>query len=340
MINVALIGLGYWGPNLLRNMSSIEDVRIVTLCDKNIENANGFKKQLFPDVNVVDDYKEVANDSSVDAVLIATPIETHFEIGAFLLSSGKHVFIEKPLARNVEECVRLIDLAAARKLVLMVGHVFEYNPAVRWIRDYIKQGELGNILYLYSQRVNLGRIQNSTNALWSFAPHDISIVNYWLGKEPVSVSVRGFSCLTNNIEDVVFVVLDYPEGVGVHLHLGWLDPRKIRLMTLVGSRKMLVYDDVSMDSKIRIYDKGFAGLDEFLEVPQNYAEFQFKLRSGDIVIPKINFHEPVQIECEHFVDCIMSGKTPDTDGLNGLSVVKTLEAAEKSLKQGGKPIHM
>jgi predicted dehydrogenase len=340
IVNVAMLGLGYWGPNLARNLVSLEGVRIAALCDLDTERAEAFRRRFCPEARVVSDYRILAGDPLIDAVVIATPIRTHHEIGSFLLAAGKHVFIEKPLARTAEECRELIDLAERHQRVLMAGHVFEFNVAVQKIKQYIDRGELGKLFYVYSQRVNLGRIQNDVNALWSFAPHDVSIMNYWFGQEPARVAARGFSCLHSGIEDVVFVTLEYPNGVGAHLHLGWLDPRKLRLMTLVGSKKMLVYDDVSLDAKIQIYDKGISDLHKFLEAPETFAEFQFKLRVGDLVIPTLQFGEPLQSECQHFVDCVRNGQRPLTDGLSGLRVVKVLEAAERSLKQEGRPIEI
>ena len=335
MVNVAMLGLGYWGPNLVRNLVSLEGVTLTALCDLDLKRAESFRQRFCPDARVIGDYHRLADDPQVDAVVIATPIRSHFELGSFLLASGKHVFIEKPLARTTEECRKLIDLAALYNRVLMVGHVFEYNVAVQKIKQYIDGGELGKLFYVYSQRVNLGRIQHDVNALWSFAPHDISILNYWFGQEPVRVSARGFSYLNSGVEDVVFVTLEYPNGVGAHLHLGWLDPRKVRLMTLVGSKKMLVYDDVSLDAKIQIFDKGIADLHNFLEAPDSFAQFQFQLRVGDLVVPTIQFGEPLQSECQHFIECVTTGAPPHTDGLSGLRVVKALEAAEQSLRNGG-----
>ena len=340
IVNVAMLGLGYWGPNLARNLASIDGVQIAALCDLDIERAETFRKRYCPNARVINDYRDVASDPLIDAVVIATPIRTHHEIGSFLLAAGKHVFIEKPMARTADQCRDLIDLAEREKRVLMAGHVFEFNVAVQEIKQYIDRGELGKLFYVYSQRVNLGRIQNDVNALWSFAPHDVSIMNYWFGQEPARVSARGFSFLHNGIEDVVFVTLEYPNGVGAHLHLGWLDPRKIRLMTLVGSKKMLVYDDVSLDAKIQVYDKGISDLHNFLEAPETFAEFQFKLRVGDLVIPTLQFGEPLHSECQHFIDCVRSGERPLTDGSSGLRVVKVLEAAELSLKQQGRPIDL
>lgn len=340
MVNIAMLGLGYWGPNLVRNLVSLEGAKLTALCDLDVKRAESFRQRFCPDARVIGDYRQLADDAEIDAVVIATPIRTHYELGSFLLAAGKHVFIEKPLARTTEECRKLIDLAALHNRVLMVGHVFEYNVAVQKIKQYIDGGELGKLFYVYSQRVNLGRIQHDVNALWSFAPHDISILNYWFGQEPVRISARGFCYLNTGVEDVVFVTLEYPNGVGAHLHLGWLDPRKVRLMTLVGSKKMLVYDDVSLDAKIRIYDKGIADLDNFLEAPDSFAQFQFQLRVGDLVVPTIQFGEPLQSECRHFINCITTGAPPNTDGQNGLRVVKALEAAERSLREGGTSIDL
>ena len=340
MVNVAMIGLGYWGPNLLRNLVSLGDVRVSALCDLDMKRAEANRKRFCPDARIVADYRSLGDDPQIEAVVVATPIRTHFEIGSLFLASGKHMLIEKPLAQTTEECQQLIDLAERHQRLLMVGHVFEYNVAVQRIKQYIDQGELGKLFYIYSQRVNLGRIQNDVNALWSFAPHDVSIVNYWLGQEPVRVMARGFSYLNSGIEDVVFVTLEYPGGVGVHLHLAWLDPRKVRLMTLVGSKKMLVYDDVSQDARIQIYDKGIAHLDDFLRTPETFAEFQFQIRVGDLVIPTLQFGEPLQNECRHFIDCIKDGRQPFSDGWSGLRVVRAVEAAERSLKQTGQPVEL
>lgn len=340
MINLAMVGLGYWGPNLVRNFAALENARIAALCDVDPKRAETIRQRFCPAAEIVTDHRALADEAHIDAVVISTPIRTHFELGSFFLTAGKHVFIEKPLARTVAECRELIDLARTHKRTLMVGHVFEYNEAVQRIKQYLSTGELGRLFYVYSQRVNLGRIQNDVNALWSFAPHDVSIMNYWLEQEPVSVSARGFSYLSSGVEDVVFVTLEYPGGLGVNLHLAWLDPRKVRLMTLVGSKKMLVYDDVSLDAKIQLYDKGIAQLHDFLEAPETFAEFQFQIRSGDLVIPTIPFSEPLQSECRHFLECLEKNQIPRTDGENGLRVVRVLEAAERSLRQGGAPIKL
>jgi len=340
MIHVAMVGVGYWGPNLLRNLVGLEGVTVSTLCDLDAKRAEKLQQRFCPQARISTNFRDVAADSRIDAVVIATPIRTHFQLASLFLTSGKHVLVEKPLARTADECQALIDLAERHRRVLMVGHVFEYNSAVRRIKQYLDDGELGKLFYVYSQRVNLGRIQRDVNALWSFAPHDLSIMNYWLGQEPARISARGFSYLNGGVEDVVFVTLEYPNGVGAHLHLAWLDPRKVRLMTLVGSKKMIVYDDVSMDAKIQLYDKGVAGLDGFLESPESFAQFQFQIRVGDVVIPTFAFDEPLQSECRHFAECIQTGKRPLSDGWDGLKVVRVLEAAERSLKQSGQVIEL
>jgi predicted dehydrogenase len=338
MTRIAMIGVGYWGPNLLRNLVATDGARVVTVCDMDVARAEKTQKRLCPWAKLTANVEEVAADPEVDAVVIATPIRTHRELVGRFLEADKHVLVEKPLARTVEECRALIDLAERHRRTLMVGHVFKYNAAVRRIKQYLEEGTLGKLLYIYSQRVNLGRIQHDVNALWSFAPHDLSIMNYWLGKDPVRVSARGFSYLNTGIEDVVFVTIEYPDGEGLHLHLGWLDPRKVRLMTLVGTKKMLVYDDVSLDAKIQLYDKGITNLHGFLEAPESYAQFQFQIRQGDLTIPTFPFDEPLQNEIRHFIECVKSGRRPLSDGWDGLKVVRVLEAADLSLKQQGRPV--
>lgn len=340
MIKVAVVGLGYWGPNLVRNLASLSGVQVSGVCDLDVHRAETVCQRFCPEAAIVRDHQELAADPQIDAVVIATPIRTHFELGRFFLAAGKHVLIEKPLAQTVSECQQLIHLADQYQRVLMVGHVFEFNASVRRIKQYLQQGELGKLFYVYSQRVNLGRIQNDINALWSFAPHDVSIMNYWLEQEPLRVSAQGFSYLSSGIEDVAFMILEYPDNVRAHLHLGWLDPRKVRLMTLVGSKRMLVYDDVSLDAKIQLYDRGIVNLENFIESPESFAEFQFQIRMGDLVIPSLQFNEPLQAECKHFIDCIQQNAQPLTDGLNGLRVVKVLEAAEESLRQDGRMIEL
>lgn len=339
-VNVALVGLGYWGPNLARNLVLLKGGRLHTLCDTRQEQLARFSPQ-YPGVKTAIDYDEVLSDPGVDAVVLATPLAAHHAMARAALLAGKHVMVEKPMAATSSECEELVALADERRLTLMVGHVFIYNAAVRKVRDYIDSGELGQILYIYSQRLSLGQVRQDANALWNFAPHDLSILGYWLRAEPIHAVARGYDYLQPGIEDVVFMTLDYPGGVGANVHISWLDPLKVRRMTVVGSEKMVVYDDVNADARIMLYDKGVtkasrrpdAARHASLGSYETYAEFQLLLRAGDVLIPKLDFVEPLRLETQHFVDCILSGTTPDTDGRDGLRVVRALEAAQRSLEE-------
>lgn len=342
-IKVALVGLGYWGPNLARNLARLDGAELHTLCDLDPERLAHFGHQ-YPQAHTTSDYNTVLNDSDVDAVVIATPAYTHFELAKAALQAGKSVLVEKPLAQTSAHCRELIALAEDRRLTLMVGHVFIYNAAVRKVKEYIQSGELGQVYYIYSQRLNLGRIRQDVNALWNFAPHDFSILCYWLDAEPQRVVARGYSYVQPGIEDVFFITLEFAGGVASNVHISWLDPHKVRRMTVVGSEKMLVYDDVNADARIMLYDKGVtkrpnvsdAASPESVSLGsyETYGEFQLLMRAGDIVIPKLDFAEPLKLECQHFIDCIRTGQQPLTDGQDGLRVVKALEAAQRSMSQG------
>ena len=337
-VNVALVGLGYWGPNLARNIAILDGGALHTLCDAQSDRLERQGRQ-YPGTRTTADFESVLADAAVDAVVLATPVSSHFELARQALQAGKHVMVEKPLAQTSAQCAELVDLAASGGRTLMVGHVFLYNAAVRRMKDYIDSGELGDVHYVYSQRLNLGQVRHDVNALWNFAPHDLSILMYWLGDDPERVIARGYSYVQPAIEDVVFMTLDFPGGVGANVHLSWLDPFKTRQMTVVGSKKMIVYDDVSADARITIYDKGVARSRRPDAGPpgdyETFAEFQLLLRAGDVLIPKIDFVEPLKIELQHFVDCIRSGETPLTDGVSGLRVVRALEAAQASMDAGG-----
>jgi predicted dehydrogenase len=341
-VQVAIVGLGYWGPNLARSLASLKGVQLHTLCDARAELITHFERQ-YSGVHTTSDYYELLNDREIDAVVIATPVHTHFELAQAALRAGKHIMVEKPLAQTAAQCRELIRLAEQGRLTLMVGHVFIYNSAVRKVKEYIDSGLLGQIYYIYSQRLNLGIIRQDVNALWNFGPHDLSILNYWLGTAPLSVLARGYSYIQPGIEDVVFMNLEYPDGIGANVHISWLDPHKTRRMTIVGSEKMVMYDDVSADSRIVIYDKGVTKKRTIaasssanhisLGQYETFGEFQLLLRAGDVLIPKLDFVEPLKLECQHFIDCIRTGQTPMTDGYDGLRVVQALEAAQFSLMQ-------
>lgn len=337
-IRVAQIGYGYWGPNLLRNLQALPSVEVCAVGDINPQQLVKLSRSsnVFRTTTAVE---ELLDDPTIDAIVIATPAASHFELTYRALTAGKHALVEKPLAMTAADGARLVKLAEENGLVLLVGHTFLYNTAVRRLKQYLEEGELGDVFYLYSQRLNLGRVRQDVNALWNFAPHDISIILYLLEQTPEEVSARGFCCLQQGIEDVVFMTLAFRNGMGAHVHISWMDPQKVRRMTVVGSRKMAVYDDVSTDAKIKIYDRGVERIPNS-ESPrdfQTFAEFQLLPRRGDIVIPALDFPEPLQLECQHFIDCILEGKRPLTDGQHGLDVVRVLEAAQHSLEKLGLP---
>lgn len=337
MINVAVVGLGHWGPNLARNIAALSEARLHTLCDLRVDRLEHVGRQ-YPSTKCQVEFDAVLGDPEVDAIIIAAPVCTHFGLASAALRAGKHVLVEKPLAQTSAQCQELIALSEQNGLILMVGHIFLYNAAVRWVKKYIDSGELGRVYYIHSQRLNLGTIRQDVNALWNFAPHDLSILHYWLDAEPEQVFARGYSYIQPGIEDVVFMTLSFPGGVGANVHISWLDPNKVRRMTVVGSHKMIVYDDVSADAKIVVYDKGVAKKPNkarsSLGHYETFGEFQLLLRAGDVLIPRLDFVEPLRVECTHFVECIRTKQRPLTDGYDGLRVVRALEAAQRDVTRG------
>jgi predicted dehydrogenase len=328
-IVLAQIGCGYWGPNLLRNFSSLPGCWVKYAVDSSPERRD-FIEATFPRTRAVDGCDWVLQDPDVSGVIIATPAGTHFQLAKEALLAGKHVFVEKPLATKVADVDELDRIAKERGLVVMAGHTFIYNSAVQYIKKLIDGGELGEVRYIYSQRLNLGRIRSDIDALWNFAPHDISIIQYWLDNpEPLSVYRQGMSYMQENIDDVVFLNLVYPNRIMANIHVSWLDPQKVRKMIVVGSRKMVVYDDVA-DGKITIYDKGIdrrAVLGENMDFDQpNRVEFSY--RSGDILLPQVKFTEPLRAEAEHYAACIQGGSVPLTGIRHARSVVSILESAQ------------
>ncbi|MDM8542692.1 Gfo/Idh/MocA family oxidoreductase [Desulfococcaceae bacterium HSG9] len=331
-INIAQFGAGYWGPNLIRNFIQSDGVNEFTVCDLNPDRLNKMK-QIYPDIKVTQSPDHILNNPQVDAVIVAIPAALHYDIAKKALLAKKHVLVEKPLAMTAPQAKELADLSEKTGKVLMVGHTFLYNDAVRKAKDYIKNGELGEIYYIHSQRLNLGRVREDINVMWNLAPHDISIILYWMEETPSSVCAKGLTFLQDDIEDVVFLDLKFPSGCAAHIHVSWLAPRKTREIIVVGSKKMLIYDDVSSESKIMIYDKGIDKKRIIRHLPDidSFGQFQMMRRSGDIFIPKINFREPLRMECQHFIDCIRNGTTPMTDGRNGLDVVSILDSAQQHL---------
>lgn len=336
VINVAVIGCGYWGPNLVRNFAGVPGTRLHTICDLRGEQLAKVHRR-FPMARATRDYRDILGDGEVDAVALATPAATHFGLARGVLLSGRHVLVEKPLALRAAECEELIDIAEQQSKVLMVGHTFKYNAAVRKLKELVAGGELGDVYYTYSARLNLGQVRTDVNALWNLAPHDVSILTYVLEREPIQVMAKGISYIQDGIEDVFFMVLDFPDGIAAHVHGSWLDPNKVRRTTVVGSKKMVVYDDVSREAKIRIYDKGVTrqSLPGPMGEYDTFGKFQLITRAGDIYIPKIDFVEPLKLECTEFIDCISNGRRPLADGYDGLRVVRVLEAAQRSLKSDG-----
>jgi len=337
MIRMGVIGCGYWGPNLIRNFMHNAEVELVSMADLDSQRLQRVGS-LYPFVQRSTDPFAVIGDPSLDAVVVATPVASHYPLGKAVLEAGKHLFIEKPMASSSEECKRLLEAADSRGLVIMVGHTFLFSPAVRKIRSLIDAGDLGDIYYVSITRVNLGIFQKDVNVVWDLAPHDVAMLNHLFGANPDIVSATGRSYVQTerSIEDVAFLTLEYPGRQIAHVHVSWLDPNKIRRATFVGSRKMLVYDDVDPTEKIKVYDKGV----EIQPHYDSFGEFQLTLRSGDIFVPRVEMTEPLKIEAQHFVDVIKGDAKAISSGQHGLDVVVALEKACQSIKEDGRPIHV
>jgi predicted dehydrogenase len=329
MSTVAVVGIGDWGRNLARNYSQIPECHLKYVCDLDRMRLERLKPQL-PGTAITTDLNEVLGDNEVEAVVIATTAPTHYEVARMALQAGKHVFVEKPFVLQIAHARELIRLADRAGRIIMVGHLLEYHPVVNQLRKMIEANELGEIYYIYCQRLNLGRVRGDENALWSFAPHDISVVLYLLGKQPTEVIACGQSYLQKDIEDVVFLTLNFNSQAMAHVHVSWLDPHKTRKVTIVGSKKMAVFDDIESTEKLKIYDKSAEHNTRY----DTYAEY-ITLRFGDVTIPHLKVDEPLRLECQHFLDCIREGRQPRSDGMDGLRVVKVLDAADRSLKAGG-----
>jgi predicted dehydrogenase len=332
---VGVIGVGYWGPNLIRNFHQVSGAECRWAVDLDADRL-AHVQSMYPALKTSRDVGEMIDDPEVDAVVIATPVDAHCELACRALEAGKHVFVEKPMARTAGECRKMLEVADRRGGTLMVGHTFLYNSVVRRVRQLIQEGELGEIFYVHMTRVNLGLFREDVNVVWDLAPHDVAILGYILGSGPVRVNATGSDYVQPGIEDVAFIDLEFRNKVRANLHVSWLDPNKIRRVTVVGSKKMLVYDDTSNTEKLRVYDKGVTVLPHY----DSYGEFQLSYRYGDIAIPRIEETEPLKTEAQHFIDCIREGHTPLSDGRNGLEVVEVLEGACLSIKQGGSPVEL
>jgi predicted dehydrogenase len=329
MIRVAQIGVGYWGPNLLRNLVANKECQVKVVVDK-ADDRRDYVKNLYPGIHVSEDIQCIVGDWAIEAVVIATPVNTHYDLAKIMLNAGKHVLVEKPMATNIEQIEDLQSMAKKNNLVAMVGHTFLYNAAVRYVKNLIDSGSMGDIRYIYSQRLNLGRIRSDVDALWNFAPHDISIIQYWLNEpDPLSVTVHGMDYVQDGIPDVVFMNIKYPGKIMANIHVSWLDPQRVRKMIVVGSKKMVVYDDVA-EEKIAIYDKGIdrmAALGKHMDY-DNPTGLSFSHRSGDVLLPKIKFEEPLKVEIAHFVDCIQNGTKCLTDTEHAKKVIRILSQGQ------------
>jgi predicted dehydrogenase len=325
MVNTGVIGLGYWGPNLLRNIYANKRSGKLVMCDSNSVRAEKMKSR-YPDINCTLDCAEIMGDKSLDAVVIATDVSSHYPLAREALLAGKHVFVEKPFAASTAEAEELVDLGKKNGLITMVGHTFMFSPPVIKTKEIIDSGELGEIHFITSSRVNLGLHQKDVSVIWDLAPHDFSMLFYWLGEEPSSVSAFGHAYVLDGIPDVAFINLAFPSGSIGNVQVSWLSPSKLRRTVIVGSRKMLVYDDTEPIEKIKIYDKGVDVIE-----PESFGEYQLTYRTGDIVSPKLPTGEPLAAEMEEFLSCIETGNEPKSSGSEGLAVVRALELADASL---------
>ncbi|MGB0095793.1 MAG: Gfo/Idh/MocA family oxidoreductase [Solirubrobacteraceae bacterium] len=324
-LRIGVVGLGYWGPNLARNFSALPGCELAWCCDASADARERIAPQ-FPRARLAADLEELLADRSLDAIALATPVPNHAEQAVRVLEAGKHCFVEKPLAQSVFDAERAVAAAAASGRVLMVGHLLEYHPGVQKLKELADSGQLGDrIFYIYGNRLNLGKLRADENALWSLGAHDVSVVLHLAGEEPYEAVAQGESYVRDGVEDVVFCFLRFPSGLTAHLHLSWLDPHKERRFTVVGSRRMATFDDMALEGKVAVYDKGFD------EDARGYGEYI--TRSGEIFCPRIANVEPLRVECEHFVESIRRGATPRSDGASGLRVVRVLEELQRSLER-------
>ncbi|MGD1085003.1 MAG: Gfo/Idh/MocA family oxidoreductase [Verrucomicrobiota bacterium] len=330
---VGVVGCGYWGPNLVRNFRSLPGCSLKMMCDISLARLRHLK-ELYPEVKGEMNFDNMLNGAGLDAVVVATSVKMHHPMAKAALQAGKHVMIEKPMAASAAQCEELIGIAREKGLVLMVGHTFLYSPAVKKIKEIVERGDLGQIRYICARRLNLGLFQKDINVAWDLAPHDISIILHLLQEFPVSINCRGSAHVTPGVEDVTSMCLNFGTDRSAMIHSSWLDPRKVREMTIVGSKRMVVYDDVAQQEKIRIFDAR-------VECPPHYdtfAEFHYAYHYGDTYAPYLKQEEPLKAECQHFIECIQEAKTPLTCGVRGLELVRILEASSASLKQGGSPV--
>ena len=324
MTSVGVVGLGYWGPNLARNFDRLPDAELTWLCDAS-EDALERWGTAFPSARTSTSLDDLVADDSLDAVVVATPVPTHAELAERVLAARKHCFVEKPLARSEQDAERVIEAARAAERVLMVGHLLEYHPGVQQLAELVRSGELGDLRYIYSNRLNLGKHRQDENALWSLGAHDVSVILLLAGEEPYDWTALGESYVKPGVEDVVFAFMRFHSGLSAHMHLSWLDPHKERRFTVVGSRRMATFDDMEVERKLTVYDKGF---------DEDYSSYgEYIARSGDVFSPRVPNEEPLRVECRHFLECIRDGTEPRSGGESALRVVRVLERLQRSLME-------
>lgn len=332
-VKVGVIGAGYWGPNLIRTFVELRGATVHVVADRD-EARRDHIRERFPQIPHFRAEHDELLDMDLDAVVVATPPETHFGIVRSCLERGLDVLVEKPLATTVADAIQLTEIARRHDRILMVGHIGAYNPAVNMLKRMIDEGRLGDIRYIDAVRVGLGLFHPRLNVIWDLAPHDISILLHLLGEEPVAVSTRGLACVQESIEDVAYMTLTFPSGILAHARMSWLDPCKTRRITVVGRRQMVIYDDLESHEKLKMYDKNVSTIRQ----TDTFGEFQFAYHYGSVVSPYIEFEEPLRVEGRHFIECVSERKQPVTDGANGTSVVRVIEAAQRSLHEGGVPV--
>jgi len=333
LIRVGVIGYGYWGPNVVRNLQSLEDCQLVTICDKNSDSLLRAKRA-HPGVDLTTDFSGLLTSTQIDAIAVVTPVWTHFELAKAALLNGKHVFVEKPFTSTTQQAEELIELAERNKLKIMVDHTFLFTGAVKKIRQLIDEGTLGALYYYDSTRVNLGLFQHDVNVVWDLAPHDLSVMDYLIQAKPEAVVATGGRHL-NGLADVAFITVYFPGNVIAHINVNWLSPVKVRTTLIGGEKKMLVWNDLEADEKIKVYDKGVQ-----MSGGRGVYDLLVSYRSGDVWAPKIEQAEALKVELEYFIDCIVNNRTPINDGVAGLRVVKILEAADQSLKERGRAVQL
>jgi predicted dehydrogenase len=329
MIKIGVIGYGYWGPNIVRNFNGIDGARVETICDSNAQSLDRARKS-YPNIRLTQDCREVLNATDIDVVAIITPVSTHFDLAKWALMNGKHVFVEKPFTATVPQAEELIELAERKRLTIMVDHTFIFTGAVKKIKKLVEEQALGNLYYYDSVRVNLGLFQSDVNVIWDLAPHDFSVMDYLVDEKPAAVAASG-KAHVNGLEDTAYITVHFDNNMIAHFNVNWLSPVKIRMTLIGGEKRMLVWNDLVSDEKIRIYDKG-------VDVTNHESSYDLRVsyRSGDMFAPKVEQIEALRNEAEYFLSCLSSGKRPENDGLAGLRVVKLLDACNQSLRQGGR----